>query len=713
MSKSSRTNSFLRPLFHSWPVALLTMLAGIFAAKKYLRYSTPVYESVAKIKLADIHAGVPNGNLYKNLDIFANTNQIGAEVELIRSKVLVKKAVEGLGIDVSIYRIGDIHKTELYDQSPFSVSFDLKNTKAFDRPYEMTITRDSLVELTTPSGELIHSKLNAVIETKDGVIVLKRNNTLLAQRPSLAVNDRYEFIIGSEDHFLDDVIAHLDVMAVDKDVAVLRISYKSTVPQKAADVVNAVSAAYINDYINEKFRTADTTAQFLDSQLQQFSGKLRSSENAIENYRTTHNIVNIQQETETDLRKIADLKKQLASVQMNLNAIDSLNVYMGKGKDRFLDLAPNFEAFTDLLSTELIKKTKELQRERHDLLMKYTPEHEKVKTIDEKLEDISSYMQESVHNTETNLRIKYRDLQQTIEESEKVFIGLPTREKNMIILERNFGMNEQTYRFLREKRTEAEIAKAATISFHRIISAGEVPSKPVSPNSIIIRMMAAILGLGSGITLIYLVHGLRARPGNRDMISRLSDLPVITGIPFFSRKQAPAQTAFFKKFVLELQFKSLLPRQATIVISSATGKEGLDFVFSNLEKALRSLGKKVLIIRIPDQPVQVSTPEIWNEYLRSISMHTDVILIRNSPLNTDPSSLVPMTTATSNLLVADGCASRKQVVTELEEICRSLDLPQPFLVLNRENYHPGLYTQCRHIIRYIFGKQKSFNAKQV
>ena len=95
---------------------------------------------------------------------------------------------------------------------------------------------------------------------------------------------------------------------------------------------------------------------------------------------------------------------------MSLDAIKELEQYMEKGKNNFLDLAPNFEAFTDLLSTEMIKRIKQLQSEKKDLLIEYTPNDEKVIAIDNKINDISSYLRESVSNTRKNLQSKFNDL---------------------------------------------------------------------------------------------------------------------------------------------------------------------------------------------------------------------------------------------------------------------------------------------------------------
>jgi len=42
---------------------------------------------------------------------------------------------------------------------------------------------------------------------------------------------------------------------------------------------------------------------------------------------------------------------------------------------------------------------------------------------------------------------------------------------------------------------EAEIAQAAKISFHRIISYAQVPKKAVSPNRIIVKISATFFGM--------------------------------------------------------------------------------------------------------------------------------------------------------------------------------------------------------------------------
>src|SRR6202000_2035525 len=133
---------------------------------------------------------------------------------------------------------------------------------------------------------------------------------------------------------------------------------------------------------------------------------------------------------------------------------------------------------------------------------------------------------ESIHNTRKDYEIKYREIATTIQASEQVFVGLPTREKDMNVLERNFGLNEKIYSYLHQKRTEAQIARAATVSFHRIVAHGELPEQPVSPNKAVIRAVSAILGLFGSVGLIYAVHKAKAKVNDSATIEKNSEIPL-------------------------------------------------------------------------------------------------------------------------------------------------------------------------------------------
>lgn len=729
MSELSKTLGILGPFVRGLPLTAAIMTLALFLAGRYLRYATPMYDSMAKIKLADANEGAPSANLYKDFDVFANSNKILAEVELLKSNVLLTRALSGLDLAVTIYRVGKLRKTDLYGQSPIHITAALTAPKFYSQPFKLIVRRDSLTAITLPGGKTINCELNRIMTFEGGSIFISRNEALLKERHHLAINDTYEFIVRTKESVVESIVGDLDVMAVDKDIPVLRISYRSSVPQKAADVVNGVAAAYIADGVDDRFRTADTTVDFLNKQLVDVKSRLTASEQAIEGYRNSKNIINIRQETETDLRQIADLQKQLSSVHMNVLAIDSLNRYVRRNPD-FLKSAPNFEAFNDLLSTEIVKKMKQLQGDRRELLTRFTPEHEKVRLLDTQMNDLADYMKESINNTLTNLKIKHTDLDRTIREAEAQFIGLPTREKTMTVLERNFSLDEQIYRFLHQKRTEADIARAATISFHRVITEGKVARTPISPNPTLIKVLAGFLSLLISIVLLYGVHFLKARVNNVETIQKTSETEVAGMVPFLAN---PAKSsAFFRQWALHMELKQWLVPGSVVTISSFDRKEGKRTIAAGLAGAFVNLGKTVLVVDADgtltqfgkqDNPAYVNVPTTdpqwqrpinWMPMLNEWRAAFDVVLIKNAPITAEPAAVMLMASATLNLLVLDSRRTKQSRVLEADLLAHNLTLPMMNFVLNRAGYTPSLLSELIQTVRGLARRRASTpNRKEV
>ncbi|PCH76315.1 MAG: hypothetical protein COB98_06520, partial [Flavobacteriaceae bacterium] len=190
-----------------------------------------------------------------------------------------------------------------------------------------------------------------------------------------------------------------------------------------------------------------------------------------------------------------------------------------------------------LLSTEMVKKIKALQAEKRDLLLIYTPEDEKVKATDGKIKDLTDYLAEGVSNTRKNLEIKFKNLNDKIEATRQLFIGIPNKEKVLKILNREFEIYQQSYTFLNEKKMEAEIAQAAKIAFHRIITHAQVPQKSVSPNRTVISFVAVLLGMLFSIVLIYLVHLLKGKVNDEYTVESNSLIPIAMLTPVLKSKE--------------------------------------------------------------------------------------------------------------------------------------------------------------------------------
>lgn len=695
----------LKPLFRGFPIIILSVLCAILVAKKYLSYVTPMYESTTKLKLADIQEGVPSANLFKDLDVFASANKIATEIEVLKSSNLIDKAIEELPFDKEIYRKGKVLSTELFENSPILIGAIFENSKALDQRYALQLlSTKEFIFYYPDSKKGIKGKIGKPFKIKNAKLLIQLNDSLITSKKQIPIIDHYEFEFLSRNKLRNKLTENLDIVSVDKDVPVIRINLKSNVPQKAALFVNKLAEVYIRDYIETKFKAANTTVNFLKGEIENSNQKLSASENEIQNYRDKKKIINLRQETETDLRKIAQLKIEQTNLKMSLDAIKDLNKYIAKGKNNYLDLAANFEAFTDLLSTEMVKSMKQLQAEKKDLLLTYTPNHEKVKNIDNKLKDLTDYQIESIKNTEKNLQIKYDNLTNDITESEKVFIGLPEKEKQLTILNRKFDLYEKNNIFLNEKRIDAEIAKSAKIAFHKIITPAKVSKKPVSPIRIIILLVATVLGLLGSILMIYMVHFLKAKVNDSTTIEKNSSIPIALTTPFLKTKDSIVN--YFLKDALQLEIKGILQPKCILTISSYDSSKQHLFHSLHLIKAFQHQNRKVVVIDSTGELktkidsthyFDISAPE-YHRYTKKQFQHLitekmsyyDIAVIHNQALKSDQLAVLFMSLASQNLIVLDSRKTSEKTITNLNQLKEEFQLTNIWFVLNKAGYNPNI-----------------------
>ncbi|WP_312342529.1 GumC family protein [Chryseobacterium binzhouense] len=702
---------FLKPLLRGFPIVVLAMIIAVLAAKKYLNYVTPMYESTAKLKLADTQEGVPSANLFKDFDVFATPNKISTEIEVLKSTSLIEKTLAKLPFSTEIYRKGKVRSVELFNDSPIKVESIFSDEKNYDKKFIINVNSNQNFTINSDSAKEIKGTFGVPTAIKGGKILISKNDSYLQSKPDAKIVDQYEVEFLSREKLLDKVNKNLDIVSVDKDVPVIRINYKSNVPEKASLLVNTLAETYIQDYIENKYRAANTTVDFLKNEIGQANNKLSGAENRIENYRNKENIINIPQETETDLRKISQLKIQKSNLKMNLDAIKNLNSYISEGKDNYLELAPNFEAFNDLLSTEMVKNMKQLQAEKKELLLTYTPEHEKVKIIDAKIKDLTDYQTESIRNTQKNLQIKYNDIDRDIQVAEQAFIGLPEKEKLLNIMNREFNLYEKNYNFLNEKRIDAEIAKAAKISFHKIITRGELPKQPVSPMRSIIIIVAAIMSMIGSIALIYAVHFAKAKVNDVYTIEKNSTIPVAFTTPYIKNRENIMH--HFLENVLEMELKEIIKDKNLICIMSYDKSKQHMFHSKNIIKALQAQSRKVLVIDVAgnlkdienidyidfseEKNLRSTSTDIEN-LIRKKMTGNDLCIINNQSIKQGKLPLLFLKMADENLFVLDSRKTAEKTIMNVELLKDEYKLTNLWFVLNKEGYNPSLITTVKSFI---------------
>ena len=590
MNEKQKLAKLALKLLRGSPLIAVCFVAGLMMARFNIHSTTPVYESAARIKLDDNTFGISNARLYKDFDVFSTKNKIMTEVEMITSPVLVAKAVDRIGIRVDYFRVSRFAEREIYGENPFILlpppDSGALNEKRIDVQIKLP---DTVVASLSGSGESVTGLFGEKLLLKGQVLRFQRNEALLAER-ELTLEGSYYVRIRSREALIKEFKGELDVVAMDKETPILRVGFSSHSPKKAADFANAVCATYMEDYVEHKAKAATKTVEFIDEQLNDLAIKLASAENDRERYRREFDIINTRQETETAMRKISDLQKALINLDIKEREVQILEEYIREGR-YFDEDVPPF-GYGDLTYTELVKKLALYRDERIDLMALYQEGHPQLVGLDQKIEKTVAYVTEAIATQRRLIERNRADLDAAVQKELEFFEPIPTREKELHILERRNQLLEIDYNFLTKKRAEAAITAASNISFHRVIEKATPPGRPVKPNAVLITFMAGMFGLLAGVGLVFLLGAIFGTVRDEYDLHNRSVLPVLG-----SARPGERYKADYDRMASMLDLQHPEADRLCIAVTSLRFGEGKSDIAEGLANAYERSEFKTVLLR--------------------------------------------------------------------------------------------------------------------
>ncbi len=266
------------------------MFLSVFIALGILHYTAPVYETSAIVKIANINNAENVLGINSQSSRLYEANDIAGDIELIRSKIIVGRALARLPFQASYYAKGEVLINELYQASPFKVSAIIKDSSICGVPIYVDLTDSStiIVSYTSPStGEqkLYNLQSGAVLKLKEADIQVRVINPaeifLLQEELS---RDAYFFTLNNPGELTDDIISKLTVTVLNMDAKTVSIKIREKNIFKAADVANAITAEFNEFNVEKKSEVADKVLGFIDNTITDVNLELKGSENSLEEF---------------------------------------------------------------------------------------------------------------------------------------------------------------------------------------------------------------------------------------------------------------------------------------------------------------------------------------------------------------------------------------------------------------------------------------------
>ena len=146
-----------------WPWFVASVIICLAGAWLHLRQTTPVYNISASVIIKDDKkGGNSGGNLaaLEGLGLVNSVSNIDNEIEILRSKTLVKHVVSELNLYTTYSVKGSFNEVELYKSSPVLVGLTPQEADRLPGPavFELTLSPDNRLDVKATVGETSYNK---------------------------------------------------------------------------------------------------------------------------------------------------------------------------------------------------------------------------------------------------------------------------------------------------------------------------------------------------------------------------------------------------------------------------------------------------------------------------------------------------------------------------------------------------------------------------
>ncbi len=600
-----------------WFVLSLIIFGGIGAI--YLRYTTPLYQSTAKLLIKDEDNNSRRGSSLQNmsnLGIISNSTGVDNEMEILSSHSIAEDAIRDLKLYVNYTTEGKVKDVIAYRDQPLTVDIDAAHLDRLNRPINLNITKKGSSYVVTgtysvPTDEeysegpfalnVKFTTLPATIPTRAGTITISSNNgRTLHDAQVLKVN------ILSPKMASDKYVNELKVTQNAKTNSIVQLQLTDEVPQRSLDYLKQLAIVYNRQANEDKNVVAHQTEKFINSRLEKINAELGKTEGELQNYKQRNGMVELKMNASNSVTNQNASEQKLAEMETQIELFNTIAREVESSSRNLSQVIPSNVGLDDESSTALINKYNELVLERNRLLRSASESSPVVEPLTAQIRDLNYNIRRAIASARRNLQIQRDALLTQVDKYTNEVEETPQQERMLTQIGRQQEVKSGLYLMLLQKREENSISLAATADKGKLIDDPQLNGQ-VSPNSTYIMLIALAIGLAIPVAIILLIQLFRYKIEGHDDVARLTKLPIIADIAIASNSakskagivvhenQNNQMEEIFRALRTNLQFM-LHEGEKVVLFTSSTSGEGKTFTASNLSVSLGLLGKKVILV---------------------------------------------------------------------------------------------------------------------
>lgn len=596
-------------LASQWKWFLLSILiCGGIAWYNYAR-APLVYFRSATVIIKDPSNKASTSGLDR-FDNFINKVNVANEILQFRSKKLMREVVQRVHADVS-YQIKDgLRSNELYNESPVLVSLpDALPEQSFS--FTITLKDAKTVTLSDFSG--IEAKPSYEVALNDTVAIIEGMNVVVTATNYLRdswLNTPIRVQKLPVESMVNYYKNALGIQQEEEEASILTLALKDSSPARAEDVLNTLITVYNEEAIKEKNQVAVNTANFINERLIIIERELGNVESHLESFKQRNQIVDIASSAGMYMTESQKYNADAMELETQLRLANFIKDYL-TDPSKETDLIPSNTGISDMNIENQISLYNAAKLKRDHLIDDSSVNNPVVQELNNSLRAMKQSIIRAVDNMIVSLNVKRNDAQNREMRAQDRVTAIPTKERQMLSIERQQKIKEALYLFLLNKREENALSQAMADNNARVIDGAEGSNAPISPNRNRILLLGLLVGIALPGVVCLAILFMDTRVHGRKDIEGVTSVPYLGEIPLdkeamkdHRRKVMAVKeqgddivSEAFRILRTNMAFLSKKDKPAQVItFTSFNIGAGKTFIARNLSMSLAYMKKRVVMV---------------------------------------------------------------------------------------------------------------------
>ena len=379
-----------------WPWFVVCLILCLIGAWGYLRYQTPIYNvnATVLIKQDDKGKGSASSPLatMQDLGMLSMASNFDNEMEILRSRTLIKKVVNTLGLNIryaeprSFGYARPLYKTD----TPIKVWMTPEEADRLEAPLNLRLDRTPDGKVKASANYLQHGEETATDKTFDrlpGVLVTPVGTLTLNAKDSTGIREErtIQVQIISPTTAAKMCQGNLSAEPTSKQTTIVKLNYNDSHVGRGLDFLTTLVALYNADANDDKNEVASRTAEFIDERISIINHELGTTENELASYKQKAGLTDLTSDAQLALQGNAEYEQKRAENATQLRLVGFLKEYIERPENRMEIIPANIGVSDNGLST-LIGQDNEMLTERKRLLRTSSESNPAVVNLDTSLE---------------------------------------------------------------------------------------------------------------------------------------------------------------------------------------------------------------------------------------------------------------------------------------------------------------------------------------